>query len=321
MSARPRILIVKLSSLGDLFHALPAVAELQRIYGADIDWVTQPEFCGLVQQFTPVSEVICFPRKHFRSQGRAFFDRLRREKYDFVIDLQGILKSAAVTRAAIGKRKILPSFAREGTRLFFECAGKSLPDRHAIEQNLDTVRFLGHEISAVRFPVKFTPWTEPVPPKAIGFAPCSKWKAKDWPLENFQALAHELGAGYTFYLLGGPQDAASCERLRKGIDAPTVNCCGNTDLLQLGGLLSKLALLVTNDSGPMHMAAAVETPTLALFGPTDPSRTGPYGEIHRTLRPERLAGQRLDFRSNDDSLMRELSVGEVVSAAREMTSD
>jgi heptosyltransferase-1 len=108
-----KILVVKLSSLGDLFHPLPAVRCLKRELGAEIHWVVQEEYAGLVACFSDVSRVIRFPRRGFAAAGRAFVSELRRDRYDIAIDFQGLLKSALTTRMARAERRIGPSFHRE----------------------------------------------------------------------------------------------------------------------------------------------------------------------------------------------------------------
>lgn len=139
-----RILVVKLSSLGDLFHALPAVEQIHREFDVRVDWVVQPEYANLVRCFRCVDRVIAFPRRGLLRGHGAFRRELRRDAYDAVIDLQGLFKSAWVTRMAWTKRRIGPSYNREGARfLYNECATGPGLDRHAVERAMDTVRWLG----------------------------------------------------------------------------------------------------------------------------------------------------------------------------------
>ena len=143
-SDKPRVLVVKLSALGDLFHSLPAVHNLKVGLGAEIDWVTQKEYVDLVRCFTDVDRVIPFYRKAFFTNLKLFLEELRTRDYDYVIDLQGLLKSAIVARLARGKERIGPSFHREGSHLFYSAvAGEPARNRHAVEENLDIVRHLG----------------------------------------------------------------------------------------------------------------------------------------------------------------------------------
>lgn len=287
----PRILIIKLSSLGDLFHALPAVRNLKQELGATVDWVTQSAYVELVKCFPDVNRVIAFPRRDFLKQSPAFIRELRRETYDLVLDFQGLLKSALVARLARGARTIGPSFAREGSRLLYSAvAGPRNKTRHAVDEVLDVVRYLGREIHPPVFPVMFpdVPRTEPSP--RIALLPCSRWPTKNWPPERFIEVARELRAQAqaTIFLVGAPDDVPVCVKIAEGIGDGVVNLCGKTSLVELGSLLQEMDLAVTVDSGPMHMAAAAGRPVLAVFGATDPQRTGPYGGRHRVVVAENL---------------------------------
>lgn len=282
-----RILVVKLSSLGDLFHALPAVHLIHRHTGAAIDWVCHDQYLELVRRFRPVSQAIGFPRHSFAREGLRFLRELRAREYDLALDFQGLLKSALAARTARALRRIGPSFSREGSRGFYNAvSGPTNKHRHAVDECLDTARFLGCPDAPVEFPVDFPPFALDVPRPRVGLLPCSRRAEKNWPIARFVEVARALRAraAVNLVVLGGPADAAPCAQLTSAIGAGAHNRCGRTSLLELGGLLRELDLLITVDSGPMHMAAAVGTPTVAIFGPTDPVRTGPYGSAHRVVR-------------------------------------
>ncbi len=320
----PRILIIKLSSLGDLFHALPAVRNIKQELNATIDWVTHSAYVDLVKCFPDVDRVIAYPRRDFLSKASAFVRELKREKYDLILDLQGLLKSAMVARVARGGKRIGPSFAREGSRLLYNAvAGKTNKNRHAVEEVLDVVRYLGREVRKPEFPVVFpkTPRSEPSP--RVAFLPCSRWLTKNWPPERFVEVGRDLRvrAGATIFLAGSPEDVSVCAEIAEGIGDGVVNLCGKTTLVELGSLLQEMNLAITVDSGPMHMAAAVGTPVVAVFGATDPKRTGPYGDRHRVV-----VADGLDCRPcfsdrcarGDLACLRNLPAARVVAQALEM---
>jgi len=149
-----RILIVKTSSLGDLFHALPTVRSLKTQTGAHIDWVVSNQYTGLVDCFSDVDRAIPFYRKSFFSTFKSFLHDLRLHEYDYIIDLQGLFKSALVTRLARGRRRIGPSFYREGAELFYgEVAGRRDKNRHAVEECMDVIDHLGLERCPMEFPM------------------------------------------------------------------------------------------------------------------------------------------------------------------------
>ena len=319
-----RILVVKLSSLGDLFHALPAVHTLKVRLDAEIDWATQREYADLVRRFTDVSRVIVFPRRRIDGAWWTFLRDLRRFRYDTIVDLQGLLKSAIVARLARGPRRIGPSYHREGAQFFYTAVtAVRNPDRHAVEQALDIVDHLDLEPLPPVFPVTFPPrpLQQGAPPRVALF-PASRWPSKCWPEDLAIAAGRILTRqhGVSLFLLGSKPDAPVCRRIEREIGPGVVNLAGTLSLVELGSTLAGMGLVVSNDSGPMHMAAAIGTPVLALFGPTDPRRTGPWGEGHRVLtgtfscRPCR----RRTCRFGSPACMHEITPLRVVEAAVEM---
>jgi ADP-heptose:LPS heptosyltransferase len=160
-----------------------------------------------------------------------------------------------------------------------------------VEENGDVVRFLGWPETEPAFPLAFPrqPRTEPWP--KIALAPVSRWQTKNWPMDHFVKLAEILmDNGASVFLVGGPADVAAAGPLVERMKGRENfhDFCGKTDLVGLGGLLQEMDLAITVDSGPMHMAAALGVPVLAIFGPTDPSRTGPYGPQHRIIGVDHL---------------------------------
>ena len=282
-----RILIVKMSSLGDLFHALPAVHLIKQHTGAAVDWVVHDLYADLAGCFTDVDRVIAFPRHAFWAKREAFVAELRRESYDLALDMQGLLKSALVMRSVKAARRIGPSFHREGSRLFYHAvSGPKNKNRHAVEENLDMVRYLGFPVGEVVFPVRFPACNLPTPRPRVGLLPCSRRAEKNWPLERMAEVGRELRdrKGAHLLVLGAKADGPVCEKLTQAIGKGATNFSGKTSMLELGGFIRELDLLVTVDSGPMHVAAAVGTPTVAVFGPTDPIKTGPYGKNHLVIK-------------------------------------
>jgi len=281
-----RVLVVKLSSLGDLFHALPAVHALKTGLDAQVDWVAHAQYRDLVACFDDVNRVIPFPRHAFVAGFPAFYRSLREREYDYLVDLQGLLKSALVLSLARGGRRIGPSFHREGARLFYSAvAGPRRPNRHAVETNYDVVRFLDLAVREREFPVSFPRMTLDEPGPRIALLPVSRWKTKNWPPRCFVEVGRRLQEvlGATVFLVGGPTDLAACREIESGIEGRVVNLAGQLSLPESGGVLREMDLLIANDSGPVHMAVAAGTRTLVVFGPTDPERTGPYGPGHRVV--------------------------------------
>ena len=283
-----RILVIKLSAFGDLLHAIPIVHRLAEHYRCPIDWVTQPEYVELVGLHKDVDRVIAFPRKGAVKHTPGFIKELRRECYDLVIDLQGLAKSGMVLGLSRADRKLSCAITREGAHLF----GKEKPPRskgmHAMEALRDSLRYLEIDPDPTVYPMN---WPEisgldGTTPR-VGFAPRSMWPGKDWPVENFSELGYRLvkEKGASVHVFGGPGDNAFGQALADAIGPGALNQCGTFSLPQLGSALQQLDVMVANDTGPMHLSAAVGTPLIALFGPTDPAFTGPWGAGHTILRP------------------------------------
>lgn len=283
-----KILVVKLSSLGDLFHALPAVHVLKEGLSAEIDWVTQREYAGLVGCFDDVSRVIVFPRRGLARGLRRFLAELRRERYDLVVDFQGLMKSALVSVAARCGRRIGPSFHREGAGLFYSEVPRAQGKvRHAVEKNLDVVRLLGLTPDSMEFRVTFPALRREVRHPLVAVLPASRWATKTWSARCFAETVRLLvdwGVG-TVALLGSVEDRELCEGIAREVGdcGCVVNLAGRMSLEETGGFLREADVLLSNDSGPLHMAAALGTRTVAIFGATDPVRTGPFGSGHRVL--------------------------------------
>ena len=290
-----RILVIKLSSLGDLAHALPAVRALKARTGAAIDWVVQPEYAPLLARCPDVDRTIEFPRRNFARGFLSFWRALRREKYDAVVDLQGLLKSALAARLARGARRVGPAWAREGAHRFYDArpAKAAGPRRHAVEELMDVVALVAPGAGAAPEPRLDFPEAESdgAPGPRVAFAPFSRWATKDWPLEKFADLGWRLAAemGGRIRIVGGREDEARGEELARKIGERAENLCGKTDLPGLCSLLKSMDLLVTVDSGPMHWADALGVPVVAIFGATDPARTGPYRQLDHVVAKAGLA--------------------------------
>ena len=269
--------------MGDLFHALPVVHNLKVALDAKVDWVVGKEYVPLVECFEDVDKVIPFYRRSFFSDLRPFMKEIRAREYELVVDLQGLFKSGMVSRLARTGRRIGPSFLREGAGVFYsDVAGKLDKDRHAVDECMDVVRHLGLPVVDAAFPVTFPKraFTEGRP--RIAMLPRSRWFTKNWPARCFVDLVKLLQPGLdpAVFLIGGPDDVATCDEIANGLNGNVTNLAGKTDLVEMGSVLQEMDLLVSNDSGPVHMAAAIGTTTVVVFGPTNPERTGPYGEQH-----------------------------------------
>lgn len=313
-----RFLIVKPSSLGDVLHAFPAVAALCRESGAKADWLIHPAFSPLLKYMPCVENAILFQRKKlgkissFFPAYRELKKDLRKNQYDAVIDLQGLFRSALIAKQAKAPYHAGPEKPREGiAKLFYNKHFSQDPGIHALLKNNQAVaHFLGKKTDEIDF--SFTlPVVEENLQSAnallenagispdqknclIGLAPGARWITKQWKAEFFAELVSELKKRIPaahFILLGTSDDIPAAETIISLCgNAPHVtSLCGKTTLGDLLELTRMCTLFVSNDSGPMHIAAALDVPVLALFGPTDPVLTGPFTERKTILQPENVS--------------------------------
>ena len=294
-----RILIIKPSSMGDVVHAMPAVhALLASDPGLTADWLIKPAYVELLDYVPGIGRRILF-----RPPWRELVRELRGECYDAVIDLQGLFRSALAGLIARGPL-YGPARPREFPARFCYRRGLHYPEnlRHAIEKNCAMVR----EFSGLdrippyyRLPIveEYSRRAEKLLDEAglkgcpfIAVAPGTRWTTKQWPPEFFAACVEKIAAGHPdrrFVLLGSPAEADLCRQVREQTGhLPLTDLAGRTSPGVLTEVIRRADLLLCNDSGPMHLAAAAGTPVTALFGPTDPARTGPYGDNCRVIRPE-----------------------------------
>jgi heptosyltransferase I len=296
----PRFLIVRLGSLGDVVHAIPAAAALRHAYpAARVDWMVDPRYVELLNLVESVDERIPVdPRALGRAADRGALLRtlwaLRRTRYDVVIDLQGLLKSALLARAAGGVRTVgFPrAHLREpAARLLYTQTRDPGPATHVIHKNLALLAAVGVSDPRVRFPINI-PRTPPVQAVNARFAgrrfalinPGAAWPNKRWPPERFGAVAAALHRDHALssVVLWGPGE----EGLAADVVAASSGAAGMsppTTIADIVGLARSARLMVSGDTGPLHIAAAVGTPIVALFGPTYPERNGPWAQEDVTL--------------------------------------
>lgn len=284
---------------------------------------------------------------------RAFLRELRERHYDLVIDFHGLLKSAVIVAASGGRRKLGYDSLQELSGLFYNEKIHEDMGKHAVDRYLDFVNYLRCG-SGDREPVP--PARPPEFTLAIGekerlnaaallrrhagtlgieirdgeagtvgafvaINPVAFWETKLWDDGRFAELGdrirRELGIGVV--ITGS--DAERIERIVRRMETRAVNLGGQTSLRELACLYRQAALLVTTDSGPMHLAAAVGTPVIALFGPTDPVRTGPYGPGHRIIRGGMPCIPCFRKRCETGDCMRAITVETVFSAVKEILNE
>jgi lipopolysaccharide heptosyltransferase I len=291
----PRFLLVRLGSLGDVIHAIPAAAALRRRYpGARIDWLVDPRYTSILQMVEGLNHAIPVDPRGSKLALLRTIRGLRRTKYDAVVDLQGLLKSAVLARAAGGSRALgLPrAHLREPVaRFFYSETPDPGRDPHVIRKSLTMMRALGVEDSQIVFPLK-VPRTQSADAAVArfgpeGFAlinPGAAWPNKRWPAERFGELAARIRdrLGVRSLVLWGPgeEDVAN---LVVNASHGAAELPPRTTIVDLFAIAKDAKAMVSGDTGPLHIAAAVGTPVVALFGPTYAERNGPWASADITL--------------------------------------
>lgn len=305
------ILIVKLSAIGDVIHALPIAYVLKKRYpNAHITWVVEPTAYELVKHNPYVDEIIIFHKKAFKSWNgfkenyRPFAKLLQKRKYDISIDLQGLFKSAAVVFTAKAKRKIGYVDMREGSNLISKRIVGNNKNGHIVDRYLDTVKYLDCDTENIIFPLVNTQdeidfvdnlliKENILNQKFIIFAVGTNWINKCWSVENFAKLS-DLLAEYKLkvVLIGfGKDDEQKSQAIIKlARENNIVNFVGKTSLMQTARLIKLSKAVVGGDTGNLHLAAALNIPAIMLMGPTDPNRNGPYRQSENVI----LAGHECD---------------------------
>jgi lipopolysaccharide heptosyltransferase II len=295
-------LILKPSSLGDVIQSIPVLRLLRRRFPhAHIAWWVDASLVELLKGDPDLDEVIPFHRQALRRfEGvRTFVHsvlQMRRSRYDWVLDLQGLLRSGTVGWVANGGLTIGVDDPREGAAAFYDLAVlRPAPTAHAVDWYLSVLRRLKVPVDvpfewlprrpevAARVQERWQPGDRPW----ICLQPGARWWNKRWPVEHYEQVIQGLGARHLhlgFAVLGGRGDEELGRRMAGALPGRTLDLTGRLSLLEMIEWLRLSSVMVTNDTGPMHAAAALGIPVVGLFGPTDPRRTGPYGQLASSLR-------------------------------------
>ncbi|MCE3223434.1 MAG: putative Lipopolysaccharide heptosyltransferase [Nitrospira sp.] len=293
-----RLLLIKPSSLGDIVHAMPTVAALRaRFPQAEVTWLVKRQWAPLVEVIEGVDHVCAVGTGLSGWLGR--ISELRASGFDLAVDLQGLFRSGAMAWLSGSGRRVGFANAREGSPLFYT-QRVEVPEgpMHAVDRYLLVAEALGAERPAQpRF--EFVERAQdrqavdriltrsglPASLPWMAINASARWETKRWPPQHFAEAADQLSQahGLPTVFIGGAAERPEAQAVMALMRTKAVDLTGQTPVGLLPCLLRQAAVLITNDSGPMHIAAAVGTSVVALFGPTDPRRTGPYGRGHVVL--------------------------------------
>ncbi|RKY04359.1 MAG: hypothetical protein DRP66_11815 [Planctomycetota bacterium] len=302
-----KILIIKPSALGDIALTLPVLASLRASFpDAHITWFIRPEFAPLLENISGLDDVIIFNRKHLGKwwcNPRQFaalmrlFAELRKGRFDLVLDLQGLFRTAFFARLTGSKRRFGMKTAREFATLFY--TDKIDPDAdsvHVIDYHRKILAAAGARTitnDSNLFPT--TQAAERVRRLLQGrnvdlhnyvvLVTGSARASKCWPVEKFAALADRISErfGARIIAVGVAAEKPTIARLVELAGAGVVDLAGCTDVGALIALLAGARLVVSNDTGPAHIACALDVPVIIIFGPTNPLRIRPYAKPHAVV--------------------------------------
>jgi lipopolysaccharide heptosyltransferase I len=339
-----RIALIKLSSLGDIVHALPVAYRLRSEFPrAYIAWVVEAEHRHLLENYQLIDEVIVLNTRRWRKgivskpwgEIKDSIKQLRAANFDLVLELQGLIKSGLAAYVTGAKRRLGFSrkYCREPVSACFtnEHVSPNQDEAHIIEQNLALIRHL--ELSTTPWKFELSASESDINyiddflssqglgphPKLIGVNPGAGWSTKHWGVEKYAQLGDmlikQLGQGVI--LTWGPGEQYLAEEIAKRMrETPLIAC--PTSVLQLVELIKRCRLFIAGDTGPLHLAGALGVPTVALYGPSDPLRNGPYGEGHAVVYHKLECSGCYKRQCNTLDCMQSIAVEEVFTAAQRL---
>ncbi len=338
------ILIVKLSAIGDVVHTLPSLAALRKQYpDSHITWIIEEGSADIIAGHPYLDMVIVSRRKRWVKnlkglrdikgtfdEIRLLLSTLRDRKYDLVVDFHGLFKSSLLVALSRGERKVGYDSMQELSGFFLNEKVREDMTKHAVDRYLDLPRYLGASSDNPEFyisiedenirRVKNLLEASGIGPndRFVSVNPVALWDTKMWNDRKFAQLCDRIAGelGFKVIFTGGPERECIMN-IRSIMGLASVDIAGKTTLRDLAYLYKLSALVLTTDSGPMHIAAAVGTPTVAIFGPTDPARTGPYGTGHTVVRKGLQCSPCFLKKCGRKSCMNEISVDDVFQAVRE----
>ena len=339
-----RILVIKLSSLGDIVHTLPAVAALRiQFPSAKISWLVKSQWASILEANPDIDEVWRFDVAW--SNWPRLIRAIRLRRYDLVVDFQGLFRTGLLGVLSGAKKRIGFARAREGARWMYtdrvslpgedESSWRLLP-MHAVDRNMAIAKCLGADVSCSTFHLPELDDDKKViggllqqsgverHTQLIGLAPWSRSVLKSWPLTRFVELAEEImrSSEDRVVLIGGPSDVVFAKEFSRLEAQGLINFTGKLSLRQLPPLLRRMNLVIGNDSSLIHLAVGVNTPVLAIIGPTEPKATGPYPLAHHSVQRTELScspcGQRTCRNTNYLECLDSISVSAVSETMHRM---
>ncbi len=343
-----KILIVKTSAIGDVTHTLPALNALRAKYpAAHISWLVEEAAADIIKGHPALDRVLVSARKKWIKQIKEgavlraladlfhFIRQVRDTRYDLIIDFQNLLKSSVFVWLAKGDRKVGYGRGMEHSEFSYIFLNERIPpvnmDQHAVLRELLLLNKIGIESDIIVYELPVSEQqmrtAETIlsnhsyndKAKLVAINPVAGWDTKLWENNRFAAVADSLlEKGYFVFFTGSIADIAVVDDISSRMNNETINLAGKTSLKELAALYKKADVLISTDTGPMHIAAAVGTPVVALFGPTASWRTGPFGDYHEVLRGEIECSPCLKRECDSLDCMTKITVEQVIKASEKI---
>ncbi|NOY39926.1 MAG: glycosyltransferase family 9 protein [Nitrospirae bacterium] len=320
-----KILIVKPSSLGDIIHALPLLNAVKAaLPDSEVHWVVAKGFEGVLQGHPMIKRLWVIHKENWKRPSRFIstvselgnlFRGLRLERYDLVIDLQGLLRSGLITALSGASLRVGFSDARELSPFFYNLKVRGGTGIHAVERYLKLASLIGIGTEGVDFPLPPIQDTSQLEGPYYAVVPGARWSTKRWPVEYFIEVIRALPT--TAVIVGSREDIDIAATIALNTEGHSVNMAGKTDLKRLFSIIKDASFMISNDSGPMHIGAALSVPVYAMFGPTSEVLTGPYGDGHRVFRADIPCSPCFRRKCETMRCMREITPGEVINTITE----
>jgi heptosyltransferase-1 len=328
------ILIVKTSAIGDVIHTLPALHALRRHYPqAHISWLIEEAAADIVAGHPELDRLLVSKRKQWVQALRrgpqrlrawrelwAFIRELRDTRYDLLIDFQGLLKSGMLVAASRAVRKVGFGRGMEHAECSYLFLNEKVPP---VDMSIRTDEVVFNlPISQEHFrQIESLLRSRGIadPSRVVPINPQATWPTKLWDNAGFAQVADWIiGQGLQVVFTGGKGDRQVIDEIIARMQHPAVSLAGDTTLKTLAALYRRAPLVISTDTGPMHIAAAVGTPVVAVFGSTAPWRTGPYGERHQIVRLDLPCSPCLKRECDHRRCMNDLAPEQVISAVKRL---
>ncbi|MEW6409919.1 MAG: lipopolysaccharide heptosyltransferase II [Nitrospirota bacterium] len=293
------ILIVKPSSLGDVVHAMPFLSALRKRFpDAYISWVVNKGLEPLFDGVSELNDLIIFDRYEWRDTIFHFIRDLRKRRFDVVIDLQCLLRSGIFSFLSGASVRIGLGDGREGSRFFYTHI-VDIPDTpmHSVERYMLCAEYLDAGTDKRDFLLRVTEEEKAVGRKLFGIKekefvivnPGGRWTTKRWLPSGFASIIDYLERVYGIrsVIIGTEEEMSIADEIVSASKiAIPIMATGKTSLRELIALISESSFIIANDTGPMHIASALGIPVIVIFGPTNPLKTGPYGDKHTVIKAD-----------------------------------